>query len=148
MKKVFVTVYYTGTQIHNYRSSHTVYTFTLLYITAECSVCWCFVVNSPSHMRTGWWLQRASEGPVSLRGRCIKRQLITFRHEQKKVKLNHTSVFSNQFSCPSLILCHHHNSIKDILCLANTDENNITASSYQHHTLCINWIMVVVVFYL
>lgn len=34
-----------------------------------------------------------------------KKQLLTSHHERKKVKLYHKSVFSNLFSCPSLLLC-------------------------------------------
>lgn len=34
-----------------------------------------------------------------------KKQLLTSHHERKKMKLYHKSVFSNLFSCPSLLLC-------------------------------------------
>lgn len=35
------------------------------------------------------------------------RRLITSHQERKKVKLYQMSVFSNLFSCPPLLLCHH-----------------------------------------
>ncbi len=49
---------------------------------------------------------------TSPRWQCIKKAgwLFTSSHERKKVKLYQKSIFSNLFSCPSL-LGHHHNTM-------------------------------------
>lgn len=48
---------------------------------------------------------------ISQRERCIIKTgwLIISRHDKKKVKLHQKSVFSNLFSCPLSLWCHHHN---------------------------------------